>query len=89
MVVAEGNVFQNVNTPLLNNKGQLFSAPSTGANGVCQTYLGHTCQLNSFGSSGSFSGTQTDFLVNFQGKTVAGASAASSNVANTAGVGKI
>jgi pectin lyase len=89
MVVAEGNVFQNVAKPLLSNNGQFFSAPSTGANAVCQSYLGHTCQLNSFGSSGAFSGSQTDFLVNFQGKNVAGASAASANVANTAGVGKI
>jgi pectin lyase len=89
MVVAEGNVFQNVATPLLNNNGQFFSAPSTSANAVCKTYLGHTCQINAFGSSGSFTGSQTDFLVNFSGKNVASASAASSNVANTAGVGKI
>lgn len=89
MVVAEGNVFQNVNTPLLNNNGQLFSAPSTSANAVCSSSLGHTCQLNAFGSSGSFSGSQTDFLVNFKGKNVASAAAASSNIANTAGVGKI
>jgi pectin lyase len=32
MVVAEGNVFQNVMTPLLENEGQSFSSPSTSAN---------------------------------------------------------
>lgn len=89
MVVAEGNVFQNVKTPLLANAGQFFGSPSTGANGACSSTLGHTCQLNAFGSSGTLGGSDTGFLKNFSGKNVAGASAASSNVANTAGVGKI
>jgi pectin lyase len=88
-VVAEGNVFQNVITPLLANSGKLFSSPSTSANTACAAYLGHNCQLNAFGSSGSFSGTDTSFFSNFNGKTVASASAASANVANTAGIGKI
>jgi pectin lyase len=88
-IVAEGNVFQNVAKPLLANTGQLFSSPSTGTNAACSQYLGHTCQLNAFGSSGSFSGSDTSFFVNFSGKNVAGASAASSSVSNTAGVGKI
>jgi pectin lyase len=88
-VVAEGNVFQNVVTPLLENAGKLFSSPSTSANTACAAYLGHNCQLNAFGSSGSFSGTDTSFFSNFNGKTVASASAASANVATTAGIGKI
>lgn len=88
-IVAEGNVFQNVATPLLANTGQFFASPSTSANAACQQYLGHACQLNSFGSSGSLSGSDTSFFSNFGGKNVAGASAASANVANTAGVGKI
>jgi len=88
-VVAEGNVFQNVVTPLLANSGKLFSSPTTSANTACAASLGHNCQLNSFGSSGSFSGSDTSFFSNFKGKTVAGASAASAGVANTAGVGKI
>lgn len=89
MVVAEGNVFQNVVTPLLENTGKLFSSPTSAANAACANYLGHTCQLNAFGSSGSFSGSDTSFFSNFNGKTVASASAASANVANKAGIGKI
>lgn len=88
-VVAEGNVFQNVVTPLLENDGQLFSSPTTSANTACKEYLGHNCQVNKFGSSGDFSGTDTSFFSNFKGKTVASASAASADVANSAGVGKL
>ncbi|KAF2105542.1 pectin lyase A precursor [Lophiotrema nucula] len=89
MVVAEGNVFQNVVTPLLENAGQFFGSPSTSANMVCSTYLGHNCQLNSFGSSGTLGGTDTAFLANFKGKSIASASTASSSVTSLAGVGKI
>ncbi|KAF1994734.1 polysaccharide lyase family 1 protein [Amniculicola lignicola CBS 123094] len=88
-VVAEGNVFQNVVTPLLANSGSFFGSPSTSANAVCSTNLGHVCQLNAFGSSGALGGTDTAFLTNFNGKSVATASAASSNIASLAGVGKI
>jgi pectin lyase len=89
MVVAEGNVFQNVVTPLLENLGKLFSSPSSAANAACTKYLGHACVLNSFGSSGSFAGSDSSFFSSFSGKTIAPASAASANVALTAGVGKI
>ncbi|CAA9958624.1 hypothetical protein CFE70_002144 [Pyrenophora teres f. teres 0-1] len=89
MVVAEGNVFQNVATPLLANKGKFFAAPSSSANAACQASLGHTCQLNAFGSSGSLTGTDTSFFGNFAGKSVASAGVASAGIANTAGVGKI
>ncbi|PSN59290.1 pectin lyase-like protein [Corynespora cassiicola Philippines] len=88
-VVAEGNVFQNVATPLLENKGSFFGSPSTSANAVCSANLGHTCQMNSFGSSGSLGGSDTNFLSNFKGKSIASASTASSNIASKAGVGKI
>jgi pectin lyase len=88
-VVAEGNVFQNVKTPLLANSGKLFSAPGTSANTACASYLKHNCQLNAFGSSGSFAGSDTSFFSQFNGYTVASASAASSNVRYSAGVGKI
>ena len=88
-VVAEGNVFQNVVTPLLAKAGKLFASPSTSANTACAAYLGHNCQLNAFGSSGSFTGTDTDFFSNFNGKTIASASTASSSISSTAGVGKI
>ncbi|KAH6988410.1 pectin lyase fold/virulence factor [Ilyonectria destructans] len=92
MVVAEGNVFQNVNAPVESGyAGKLFSSPSASANAVCSTYLGHTCEVNGFGSSGSFSGTTTDFLSNFSGKNVASAStySAAKAVQSTAGFGTI
>ncbi|KZM26317.1 Pectin lyase [Ascochyta rabiei] len=88
-VVAEGNVFQNVVTPLLSNTGKLFGSPSTSANTACTNSLGHACQLNAFGSSGTLGGTDTSFFSNFSGKSIASAGAASASVANTAGVGKI
>ncbi|KAF3046549.1 hypothetical protein E8E12_010789 [Didymella heteroderae] len=89
MVVAEGNVFQNVVTPLLANSGKFFGSPSTSANTACTNYLGHACQLNAFGSSGTLGGAETSFFSNFNGKSIASASAASSSIANSAGVGKI
>ena len=82
-------MFQNVKTPLLANSGRFFGAPSSSANAACSGSLGHACQLNAFGSSGTLGGTDTSFFSNFQGKSVASAGSASSNVANTAGVGKI
>ncbi|TVY46701.1 putative pectin lyase A [Lachnellula occidentalis] len=88
-VVAEGNVFQNVVTPLLAKVGSLFASPSTAANTVCNTYLGHDCQVNTFGSSGTFVGTDTGFLSDFSGKTIATAAAASADIATSAGVGLI
>ncbi|KAF5642023.1 pectin lyase precursor [Fusarium sp. NRRL 52700] len=92
-VVAEGNIFQNVATPLEASSfaGKLFSSPSTSANAVCSPYLGHVCQVNGFGSSGTLSGSDTDFLVNFSGKNVASAAAYSSitGVPSSAGFGTI
>jgi pectin lyase len=74
MAVAEGNVLQNVVTPLLENEEQLFSSPSTSANATCEAYLRHVRQLNAFGSSGSFKGSETSFFSDFSGKTIASAS---------------
>lgn len=82
-------MFYSVVTPLLQNLGQLFSSPSATANTACMASLGHNCVTNSIGKSGTFVGTATSFLVNFAGKIVASASAASSNPALTAGIGKI
>ncbi|KAL3418072.1 pectin lyase [Phlyctema vagabunda] len=89
--VIEGNIFQNVVTPLnTGSAGGVFAAPSTTANAQCSSYLGHTCQLNAFGSSGTLTGSTVSFFKNFQGKSVATASApnAASIVAG-AGIGKI
>ncbi|KAG9503535.1 hypothetical protein J7337_003486 [Fusarium musae] len=92
-VVAEGNIFQNVATPLEASSfaGKLFASPSTSSNAVCSSYLGHVCQVNGFGSSGTLSGSTTDFLVNFSGKNVASAAAYSSitGLSSSAGFGTI
>ncbi|KAG9251431.1 pectin lyase 2 [Emericellopsis atlantica] len=91
MVLAEGNVFQNVNAAIENGGGQVFASPDSGTNAQCQSYLGRSCQLNAYGSSGTLSGTATGFLANFQGKTIASASTAevAKGVVNTAGFGRV
>ncbi|KAL4893133.1 putative pectin lyase A [Aspergillus ambiguus] len=91
-VLAEGNVFQNIPTVLQENDGQLFTSPDSTTNQICSTYLGHVCQKNGFGSSGTFSSADEGFLVNFQGKNIASASAytvAQSSVPSNAGQGKL
>ncbi|EKD15137.1 uncharacterized protein L3040_005156 [Drepanopeziza brunnea f. sp. 'multigermtubi'] len=88
-VTAEGNVFQNVKTPLLSNKGKVFSSPSPSANTACMPYLGRACQLNSIDSSGTIAGSDTSFFGNFNGHTIASAKKASKKIANAAGIGKI
>ncbi|KAJ5979883.1 hypothetical protein N7481_007181 [Penicillium waksmanii] len=92
-VLAEGNVFQNIATIVDGTvEGQLFTSPDATTNKVCSTYLGHVCQVNGFGSSGSFSQSDTSFLVNFSGKNIASAdtySVAQSSVPSNAGVGKL
>ncbi|CAH0031171.1 unnamed protein product [Clonostachys rhizophaga] len=91
-VVAEGNIFQNVAAPVESGfTGKLFTSPSASANAACSANLGHTCQVNAFGSSGAFSSSTTDFLANFKGKNVASAAAYSSvnSVKTSAGFGTI
>ncbi|PVH74628.1 polysaccharide lyase family 1 protein [Cadophora sp. DSE1049] len=92
-VIAEGNVFQNIpvvaESPI---EGKVFSAPSTSANAACSAYLGHVCQVNGFGSSGTFSQSDTSFFSNFQGKNIASAAAYTTVVASVnanAGYGKV
>ena len=92
MVLAEGNIFQNVAAPVESGyAGKLFSSPSASANAVCSASLGHVCQVNGFGSSGSFSGTDTSFISNFGGKNVASADTytVAKGVKDTAGFGTI
>lgn len=73
-VLVEGSVFQNVPVILDSGaEGEYFTSPSTTANTACETYLGRACQINGFGSSGTFSGTTTSFFSDFSGKTVASA----------------
>lgn len=93
MVLAEGNVFQNIDTILEPPQdGQLFTSPDTTTNAVCDTYLGRACVVNGFGSSGAFDEADTAFLVNFEGKNIAAAAAYTSiqgTVPSSAGQGTI
>ncbi|KAI0471704.1 pectate lyase a [Xylariaceae sp. FL0804] len=93
MVLAEGNVFQNVPTPVESPvSGQLFTSPDSGTNAACTAYLGRACQLNAFGSSGDFYQVDEGFFSNFAGKNIASAVSgqdANSQVVANAGVGKI
>lgn len=92
-ILAEGNVFQNVDTPVLSPMdGQLFTVPSTADGTACATYLGRDCVINAFGDSGTFSSDDTGFLADFSGYTVATATAASSvaaYVTANAGMGNL
>ena len=92
MVVAEGNVFSGVNEPVeAGFAGQLFSSPSAEENAVCESALGHVCEVNSLESSGEFDGSDSDFLSNVEGNTVASAEPAASidGVKTSAGYGTI
>ncbi|TDZ67349.1 Pectin lyase [Colletotrichum trifolii] len=91
-VVLEGNIFQNVKAAMQSGlAGKVFSSPDSNTNKVCSANLGHACQLNAYGSSGSLTGSDSSFLGNFAGKNIA--SAGTSNDAKTAqtsaGFGKI
>lgn len=92
MVLAEGNVFQNVKAAVQSgSQGRYFASPDSGTNKQCAAALGRDCQLNAYGSSGSLSGTDAGFLANFKGKNVAVAKSPNDakSVATTAGFGKI
>lgn len=92
-VLVEGSVFQNVPTVLESGAaGQYFTSPSTTANAACTAYLGRACQVNGFGSSGTFSSATTSFFSDFSGKTIASAQTyawVQSNVISGAGIGVI
>ncbi|KAH6639500.1 pectin lyase A precursor [Boeremia exigua] len=89
-IVAEGNVFQNVDQPAQAGlPGKVFASGSN--NAACKAYLGHNCEMNAYGTSGTLAGTDTSMLANFKGKNIASASTAAvaKNVVNTAGFGRI
>ncbi|KAH9908596.1 pectate lyase a [Xylariomycetidae sp. FL2044] len=92
MVLAEGNAFASVPTPVEDPVDGAFFA-STSDSDACESGLGRACVANSLdSSSGDFTGTDTSFLTYFSGKNVAAATAASSVAANVqanAGVGKL
>jgi len=90
-VLAEGNVFENVEAPLEASSfaGKLFTADSGSS---CSSALGRACEANSLTGSGAFSESDTDLLTKFSGAAVAAADPASeikSYVTANAGVGKL
>ncbi|TKW54005.1 Pectin lyase [Colletotrichum tanaceti] len=91
-IVAEGNVFQSIKAAYQTGlAGKVFASPDTNTNAKCSSGLGHACQLNAFGSSGSLAGSDTSILSSFSGKNVASAGTANvaKSVTTTAGFGKI
>jgi pectin lyase len=82
-VLAEGNVFQNVDVAAESSiDGLVFSASSTSANTACSVYLDHFCRINGFGSSGAFSESDTSFFSDFSGKNIASTAAYTTVVAS-------
>ncbi|KAK1983002.1 pectin lyase [Colletotrichum cereale] len=91
-IVAEGNVFQNVKAAYQTGlAGKIFASPDSNSNAKCSSALGHVCQLNAYGSSGTLVGSDTSILASFSGKNVASASDANSakSAATNAGFGTI
>ncbi|KAF7947155.1 uncharacterized protein EAE97_004404 [Botrytis byssoidea] len=91
-VLAEGNTFENVGTPVVFDitSNPLWSS-SSGVGG-CASILGRNCQANSLVASGSFVGTNTNVLTAAKGLTlaaVADVSTTKANVLKNAGIGKI
>ncbi|KAK6591343.1 Pectin lyase 1, partial [Botrytis cinerea] len=91
-VLAEGNIFEKANTPVI------FDIPSnplwSSSSGVagCASALGRNCQANSLVSSGSFAGSNTDVLTAAKGMSlapVADVGTTKANVLKNAGIGKI
>ncbi|KAL0940378.1 pectin lyase [Colletotrichum truncatum] len=91
-VVLEGNVFQNVKASMQAGlAGKVFSSPDANTNKACSSGLGHACQLNAYGSSGSLTGSDSSILSSFSGKNIASAGTANDAkaAATNAGFGKI
>ncbi|KAF2688590.1 polysaccharide lyase family 1 protein [Lentithecium fluviatile CBS 122367] len=90
-VLAEGNVFINVVTPIEEGDAFMFSAPDASANAACQDPLGYVCEVNLLTASGTLSGSATDFLSGFSGEglTAVAASQVAASVKSNAGVGKL
>ncbi|KAI0533589.1 pectin lyase fold/virulence factor [Xylaria digitata] len=93
-ILLEGNVFQNAGQAVETSSvsGKIFTSPDSNSNAGCSSYLGHACQLNAYGSTTSYTGTDQSFFQYFSGKNIASASTASSvqsSVPNSAGHGKI
>ncbi|KAF1926755.1 polysaccharide lyase family 1 protein [Didymella exigua CBS 183.55] len=88
-VLAEGNVFESVTTPIESGFDLLYAVTDNGA--ACSSPLGRTCQVNQLTSSGSWSGSATGFLSSFadEGVEAVAASGVAASVKSNAGVGKL
>ncbi|KAJ4298993.1 hypothetical protein N0V90_004237 [Kalmusia sp. IMI 367209] len=84
-ILAEGNTFNGVTTPVSTQEGKLFTAEDTSA---CSSALGRACVANTLTNSGTFSGTDSDVLSSF-GSGAAAADTDASGVPSSAGFGKI
>ncbi|TEA16141.1 putative pectin lyase A [Colletotrichum sidae] len=88
-VLAEGNVFANVETVLEDGgAGSALAITSSNAS-QCKSKLGRECQANSLSGSGAFAGSDTSVLSKFGSADIPDAVAASSVKSTTAGYGKI
>ncbi|KAH8698433.1 pectin lyase fold/virulence factor [Talaromyces proteolyticus] len=72
---SSGHAFEIGSGDYVLAEGRLFTSPSTSENTVCETYLGRDCVINGFGSSGTFSESDTGSLSDFESKNLAIASA--------------
>ncbi|CZT14750.1 probable pectin lyase precursor [Ramularia collo-cygni] len=97
-ILAEGNAFQNIANPIetasIESNGYIFTAPDANSNALCGGYLGRSCVLNAFGSSGPFAGVGSvdQALANFKGRSVPSAGASGDTVGYVlprAGFGKV
>lgn len=63
----EGNVFESVTTTMLTQTGYIYDTPDSSSASACSSYLGRSCQINSFTSSGSWPSLKaTTVLSTFQ-----------------------
>ena len=88
-ILAEGNVFSNVKTTMLENKGRVFASPNSSLNAQCKAAIKHTCAANSYTSSPAIDGSDTSILSLFKNDASTAATADASAIKAKAGVGKI
>ncbi|KAI0970062.1 pectin lyase fold/virulence factor [Xylaria arbuscula] len=93
-VLVEGSVFQNAGNVVDTSSvaGLIFTSPDSTSNAACSTYLGRACQINAYGSSTTYTGTDETFFQYFSGKNIASAASATSaqsSVPGSAGFGTI
>ncbi|KAG9010477.1 hypothetical protein FRB94_010440 [Tulasnella sp. JGI-2019a] len=73
-VLAEGNYFNAVTTPVLAGVGAAYVPTTSAQASACSSYIGRVCQVNAFSSSGTVSAASTSALTALADSTVKGAS---------------